>query len=280
MGTLKKAMTSDGNAVIAVLDATDAVEESLQRLDAFPPSMAHLGQAMMGASLTHSLWNDKGQVKRVSLQWKVDGPFGHLFAESNEDGSVRGTILNAQAPVDNYETSLGQGHLQVRKDVGNDVTGIIEAKGSISDDLLEYLAQSEQRSCTISLSVKIAWRDEKKEKIKIDYALGYLIDVLPQRDVVESQNELKRWDDYLASLGPISEWQLPVDNRLDFMFQLLHPNSPVKPLMFQRVAFACNCSEERASRAAKLSEKMAPESARSGPLSVQCEFCGKLYRLD
>lgn len=282
MGILRKAISSRKDIVISVIDATSVVAKSMEQIQAYPPSMVHLGQAMMGASLLQSLWNDKGLVKKVTLQWRVDGPFGHVFSESNEKGQVRGTILYPQAPVDNYEAGLGRGHLQVQRFETTDFTGIVEAHGNICTDLLDYLSQSEQRNCTIALSVKVGWQEDKAQSspFQVEYALGYLIDVLPQKNLEESQRILKNWDDYLSSLGPISQWNLPHADKTEAMLKLLSPGETPKEILFQKIEFHCNCSEERASRAARLSEKMADDNEEPGQsLQVQCEFCGKIYHL-
>ena len=280
MGILKKAISADKDVVFSVIDATSVVSEAMMRIKAYPPAMVHLGQAMMGASLLHSLWNEKGRFKKVSLQWRGNGPFGNLYVESNEKGHVRGTISNPLAPIDNYETSLGSGHLQVRKYEVKESTGIIEAKGNICSDLLEYLTQSEQRNTTMAVSVKIGWNQDRTSEhpFLVEYALGYLIDVLPESDLEGTQAVLKNWDHYLADLGPISQWVLPSENRPEDMLKFLSPRKPVREILYQKVQFHCNCSEDRANRAAQLSAKHAESPPQPGPLEVQCEFCGKIYK--
>lgn len=286
MGLLKKCINSDRDIVLSVIDATDIVSDSMKRLNAFPPSMVHLGQAMMAAPLLHSLWNEKGLVEKVALQWKVDGPFGHVFSESHQDGSVRGTILNPRSEIDNYDTSLGSGHLQVQKYMSRPPasTGIIEATGQVANDVSEYLRQSEQRTATLSLSVKLSWeKDEKKAQdfpIQVDFALGFLLDILPQETLEKTYSKLHQWEAYLQNLGPISEWSLPKSQPLDAMTHLIFPQQETKELLFQKVNFNCNCSEQRASRAASLSgdKKDLPSNGKEKEtLEVQCEFCGKVY---
>lgn len=284
MGLLKKYITDKKDVIISVVDATDAVSESMGRLGSYPPATAHLGQGIMGAALLQSLWNEKGNVDKVGLQWRVDGPFGHLYAESQQDGSVRGTILKPQAPIDNYETSLGAGSLQVQKHLSNasPSLGLIEAKGFVSEDLSEYLSQSEQRHSVFSSSVKINWNDENSEfPFEVDYAVAYLVDILPHPDKVETEKKLLEWQNYLDSLGPISEWSISKDDSLSSMIHLLNPSDKAKELMFQKVFFQCNCSQERASRAAELSNS--DEEFKNAPkdetLEVQCEFCGQIYRV-
>lgn len=285
MGTLKKYISKESDVVISVIDATSVVQESMSRVQSYPPATVHLGQAMMGAALIQSLSLEKGNVEKVGLQWKVDGPFGNIYAEARKNGHIRGTILNPQTPVDNYETSLGQGHLQVHKHLQNTspAIGIIEAQGRVSQDLSEYLIQSEQRYATLSMSVKVDWNKEDNSgdsPFSVSYALGYLIDILPHESQEKTDQKLRQWDAYLSDLGPISNWELSSQDRLKEMINLLHPGGGAKELIYQRADFHCNCSQERADRAAQLSERLQSEDSSTSkePLEVQCEYCGKVYQ--
>lgn len=278
MDQIKKVISQDKKTVVSVIDATDSLQESLERLHAFPTAMVHLGQAMMGAALLHSLWNDKGTFNKVGLQWSVDGPFGHIFSEANGRGEIRGTIYNPQAPVDNYETGIGNGKLAVQKFGNTRSTGIVASQGDICHDILTYLHSSEQRHSTISLSVKIGWAENKTlaNPFKVDYALGFLVDVLPHNSKQEAENTLMSWDHFIQDLGPLSQWSLPGDSKVDDIISMLFPK-PGKELLFQKIKFHCNCSEDRAERAIKLSEKHDDFRNDDQALEVQCEFCGKKY---
>ena len=55
MDHIRKALSEDKNITVMAIDATQTVQESLGRLKAFPPSMVHLGQAMLAALLLQTL---------------------------------------------------------------------------------------------------------------------------------------------------------------------------------------------------------------------------------
>ena len=48
---LRKAISKKQDASLLVIDGTNLVQESMERLQAWPPAMIHLGQAMLGAHL-------------------------------------------------------------------------------------------------------------------------------------------------------------------------------------------------------------------------------------
>ena len=287
MDHIRKALSEDKNITVMAIDATQTVQESLGRLKAFPPSMVHLGQAMLAALLLQTLLGEKEKLK-IALQWQVDGPFGPLFAEANHKGQVRGTLAYPQAPIDNYETLLGPGLLQVRKKLKEvSSQGVVEAKGQVVDDLLEYLEQSEQRSCTMALSVKIDWAKEKNDEqpFVVEYARGYLVDVLPQKTKEHTTALLYKWDQFLGQLGPISEWALETsegESVTDSMLRLLFANQDHEKVFYQQVEFHCHCTQERAERAFQLSENAVGNEVVNIEESheVRCEFCGRSYDME
>ena len=65
---LQKAISENGEAVVYVLDATSLVEESMERINSWPPATKHLGQSMMAALLLQSL-ADSDTGESLSLQW-------------------------------------------------------------------------------------------------------------------------------------------------------------------------------------------------------------------
>lgn len=278
---LHKVITKGGEAVIIAIDATQMVQETVDRIQAYPPAAIHLGQAMMGTLLVQALSEDD-ESEKISFQWKAEGPFGHLYAEARNFGEVRGTILYPQAPVMDLQTKLGPGLLQVRRTKRSTTTGIVNSVGDVSLDMVEYLEKSEQRNCGLNLSVQLAWNDEpgSKSKVKVQYAVGYLIDILPQETEPELNRALLRWDSQMRVLGPLSEWQLEPLPAMCIL-KILSGESNPRIVMSQRVKFSCSCNQDRAERALALANSQAPEDATEGgeEVRVRCEFCGQVYSI-
>jgi molecular chaperone Hsp33 len=280
---LQKAITLDKTAVIYALDATSLVQESLERIDAWPPATKHLGQAMMGAILLQAL-GDQEIPQSLSLQWKCDGPFGDCYAEARRAGEVRGTIAQPRAPgVADYSVTLGTGFLQIRKgSAPKSMTSIVNATGDVCVDIVEYLQQSEQKNCGLNLSVALDWNEKPDggNPLKVRHAWGYLIHILPQPNPLRMQQEISRWDEQMKVLGPLSQWALGPKRTTSDILCLLAGESSPQIVMKQRVAFSCHCSAERAERALALlevQEEKEGDPAPKQPTDIRCEFCGKNY---
>lgn len=279
---LVKALSENKEAVVYALDATDLVQESLERLNAWPPATKHLGQAMMGALLLQALSDGESQ-DSLSLQWMTDGPFGHCYAEARNYGESRATIQNPRPNVTDYSTGLGDGLLQVRRTRNNfATTSVVSSKGDVSLDLVEYLEQSEQKNCGINFSVQIDWVDpnDASKGFKVVHALGYLIHILPQKTEQKLNDALVRWNRQMLALGNISRWSLREDQITLDMLRLITGEEDPNVVMNQRVLFSCNCTEERAARALTLlenQEKREGSFHQEEQTEIRCEYCGKTY---
>jgi molecular chaperone Hsp33 len=282
---LQKALSENGEAVLYALDATELVQESMERLAAFPPATKHLGQSMMAALLLQAL-ADSEEGESISLQWMCEGPFGHLYSEARNFGEARGTIREPRAPVGDYETGLGSGILQVRKTRGSATTAttsIVNSTGVVSDDIVEYLEQSEQKNCGVGFSVMVDWKDEAKTEFVIASAIAYMVHIMPQPTEVKLNEALLRWNRQMELLGPMSRWQLRENQVTADMLRLLSGEPEPNVVMTQRVKFSCNCSVDRALRALSLLEAQEESEGgkkANGPTEIRCEYCGKTYTID
>lgn len=282
---VRRILTADGAATITVVDGTQSIRESMERTDAWPPAMIHLGQSMLGATLLLCSL-DREETEKITLQWNIDsGPFGNLYAEATKMGTARGTILRPQADVKDLEAPLGDGILQVRRVSANasSFAGIVKSTGRVGDDLVHYLETSEQRQCGINLSVKFSWDEQDSgAPIKVDSALGYLIDVLPEEGKETAPDRaLLKWDQVMRALGKISDWALPEVDRSQAMLKLLSGEQHPKEVFYQRLEFRCQCTKSRAVRALELMLEGDTEtgSIKSEGEEIRCEFCGKTYRV-
>jgi redox-regulated HSP33 family molecular chaperone len=291
-GSFKKAIAARGDAVILTVEATQLVQELMDRSGDFPPAMIHLGQACLGALLLQAL-TDTEEPEHYELQWSVDGPFGNLYTDSPGFGQVRGTIQKGKAEVDSLNSPLGNGILQVRRTLPNkDIlsTGIVPSSGQVGLDIVEYLEKSEQRTCGIDVSVKLVWDEKRdpKNPFRVEHAVGYLLHALPQSTEEKTFDNLAKWDRTMKALGPVSTWALPEGPEAitNFMTDLLLMGAARNEVLNRKVTLYCSCSQERAARAVSLlsrSEREYLEKNDAGEkldeLSITCEYCGAVYKL-
>lgn len=289
-GSLKKALSARAEALLIAVDATESINELMLRQMVYPPSMYHLGQAALAALLMQAL-SDSDDHERVDFQWKIEGPFGNLMAESLGAGKYRASIGNAQTDEDTFGKSLGPGILQVRRSnsEGRQIAaGIIESKGGVAEDLAEYLERSEQKACAVGLYVKVAW-DESRGKdfpFRIERAVGYLVHVLPTSSEAEQRMHLAMWDKHLKELGPLSQWELPDDPvaTTSTMFSFMTGRQENPEVYSSPVQIFCPCSESRIFKAVELLTAREKNWLIAGQeneenVEVSCEFCGEVYTL-
>jgi molecular chaperone Hsp33 len=295
LGNFVKALSEDRSALIVAVEAREMVGELGRRLRAFPPSLRHLGQGVIGATLVQAM-SDTDENEKLELQWRVAGAFGHLYADVLGTGRLRATIHRPQAEVFDFSEGLGAGLLQVRKTQpgGLTTTGLVEAEGRVAEDLVKYLLDSEQRSCGIRLNVKIE-RDLEAESrgdpfpFRVTQAAGYLVHVLPQNDPAQREAYVQLWHQRMGVMGPLSEWALPEnsDEAVHFMVDLLTVGSKPQYFATAPIDLYCTCSEDRAKRALTL---LSPRERRdlatadalqtsSDKVEVTCEYCGQAYRI-
>jgi len=286
LGAAIKALSEDKSAVIVAVEARELVAEIARRLKTYPVSLKHLGQALLGVTLLQ-LMSDTDDNEKVELQWQVAGSFGNLYADSLGSGRLRATIQQPQAEVFDFSEGLGAGLLQVRrtKPGGLSTNGLVSAVGSVAEDIVTYLQDSEQRSCGMRLNVKVERDLEAEERgdqfpFKVTQAAGYLVHVLPQIDPKLKEAYLQLWNQRMKVMGPLSEWAIPEDSEeaLRFMVHLLTVGS--KPEYFETVPLQlyCTCSEDRAKRAlALLSHRERKDLVSDKTVDLKCEYCGHTY---
>jgi redox-regulated HSP33 family molecular chaperone len=294
-GFLRKSLSEDRSAVIVAADLTPVLQKILKQLKAFPPSFAHLGKACLGAVLMQAL-SDTDDQEKLELQWQMSGPFGNLYADALGTGKIRGTIQNLRAEVDSFQLSLGKGLFQVRRTVGDNIknTGIIESKGSVPEDLKNFLEQSEQKTCDLHLNVAFEIgqnTDTGEEELLVSDGFGFLIHILPTDTEEQKQKMRELWDHRMKMLGPIHEWSLPADpeSATRAITEWLTVGSKPLPLKKFPIEDFCTCSVDRIQRAIGLlttrekqwifSENSSETEGSLGgeTISINCEFCGKNY---
>lgn len=274
MDQVVKYMTRDSSAQFIFVDATETINQVIHRTGCLPPAGIHLGQALISCYLVHEL-SAKDQDHRTKLQWNVAGPFGNMYVDVNEHRQGRGTINSPTAFSGQITESLGVGILQVLRDQQKTHTGIVDSKGDVCTDVLEYLHQSEQRRCAMNLWVNY---DAKSKDLKIKSALGYFFEVFPQEDTMRRELIATFWDEKLAELGTLSEWSIDFKDPVTSMAEIALEKTGVRTFEAP-IVFGCNCSLERAERALTFANQQ-ENSPQENKAEIICEYCGQVYNVD
>lgn len=287
LGYLAKAVAEDGSAVIATVEMSALVDEAARRVQAFPPAIKHMGEALVASALVRAL-GDTSEDEKIELQWKCVGPFGSLYADALPDGGFRATVQTPQPEVFDFKQSLGPGLMQVRRmrEGAPAYTGIVNSDGDVNTDILGYLLQSEQKSCLLETHVHIEWDKEAEAAgselpFRVVRADGVLIHVLPQSQKGMLEQYIKLWEQRKAVCGPLATWGIPQDSQeaVKFMTQLLTVGSKPSFLQEEELSFRCTCSAERAKNALRLMNEADGKDGETAPKTteIRCEFCGTTY---
>lgn len=254
---------------------TEIVEEARKIHDCSPLSTIALGQMLTGALLLGTDLKTAGD--NLSLQMRVDGLIRGMTVVAEEDGSVRGDIVEALAKADDtdaertaMEQAVGSGMLTVVRDLGlkEPYVGSVELiSGDIAENLSYYLAKSEQIRSVIALGVKL-------DRKGVRQAGGLMVQLLP--------NAGKEVEDYIevrAKGFPELSYWLDEGFTPAQILDLFMGDPEIQYLDTKPLSYRCNCSRDRMERNLLALGSDQLDELRSDPKGIDllCHFCRSEY---
>lgn len=273
---LLKSVCYDGQIRVFTIDATETVAEAQRRHDTWSASSAALGRTMVGALLLGA--TVKGDEK-LTVKVEGNGPTGHIVADSNGKGTVKGYIANPKVSLPLNE----KGKIDVRGAVGTEGTltitkdlGLKEAfsgqvpliSGELAEDFTYYMATSEQTPSAFGLSVLV----DTDESIKA--AGGFMIQVMPGA-TEETITAIEKAIENIPMVSRLMENGETPEGILD----RLVGEGNAKVLDKMPISFECDCSKDRfAGAIVSLGKKEIDEMiTEDHGAEAVCHFCGNKY---
>lgn len=273
---LLKSVCYDGQIRVFTIDATETVAEAQRRHDTWSASSAALGRTMVGALLLGA--TVKGDEK-LTVKVEGNGPTGHIVADSNGKGTVKGYIANPKVSLPLNE----KGKIDVRGAVGTEGTltitkdlGLKEAfsgqvpliSGELAEDFTYYMATSEQTPSAFGLSVLV----DTDESIKA--AGGFMIQVMPGA-TEETITAIEKAIENIPMVSRLMENGETPEGILD----RLVGEGNAKVLDKMPISFECDCSKDRfAGAIVSLGKKEIDDMITEDHCAeAVCHFCGNKY---
>jgi molecular chaperone Hsp33 len=276
---LVRATALGGQVRAFALDATGVVQELQRRHGTYPAVTAALGRTAMGA-LLFAAASLKEEEQLLTVDVRGDGPVRRILVTADGGGRVRGLVGEPRAHAESRNGKLNvrgvvgtEGYLAVTRDLGmrEPYRGMVElVSGEIGDDLVYYLAKSEQTPSGAGIGVFV------RPDLSVEAAGGYLVQLLPG----VPEEAVAALEARAASLPHPTEL-LRGGTRPEEILVRLFPEG-YDLLDRYPVSFHCPCSRERfesaiVSLGAEEVRRIIEEE--EAPFTeVVCHFCNDAYR--
>lgn len=275
-----RGISENGGIVFYGIDSTDLVREMEHLHKTSAVVTAALGRLLTGTAMMGQML--KGNTDSITLQIKGGGPVGRLLAVSDAQGNVKGYVENPVVEL----PSRADGHLNVGAAVGTDGTldvirdlGMREpyvgqvplTSGEIAEDITSYFAVSEQTPTVCALGVLV------NEDLSVRCAGGFIVQLLPGA----TEEEITHLEKNIRAMPAVTA-MLQDGKTIEDILQLALAGFAPETLDTARVDYHCDCSLERVERTIRSLGKSEVEKLRDeDPMAeVNCQFCGKQYRVD
>lgn len=271
-----RAIAAGGQVRAFAADTRETVEYARAAHNTSPVVTAGLGRLLTAGSMMGSMM--KGERDVLTLKAEGSGPVGHYLVTADSHGNVKGyaanpdVILpaNAAGKLD-VAGSLGVGLLTVIKDLGlkEPYTGTCELiTGEIADDITYYFATSEQTPSSVGLGVLMT-----KENT-VNVAGGFIIQIMPDATEETISAVEEKITSIISVTGMLEKGMTPED-----ILQYILGDLELEILDKTEVAFVCDCSKEKVSKAlAAINKEDLQGIIDDGEdIEIKCHFCNKTY---
>lgn len=276
MSKILRAMTKDGSARIFVINSTDIVNKAMKYHETAPTAAAALGRTLTATSLMGSTLKNKGD--SLSVNFRGDGPCGHILAVSDYMGNVKGYIQNPHTDIErkpngklDVGTAVGKGTVVVIKDMGEKepYNGIVPiTTGEIAEDITHYFAESEQIPTLCALGVLV------NPDMTCKAAGGVLVQLLPFAD----PNTVDLIEKNAPAIASVSKLIASGMSNEDIAKMALNG---IEFDIFDEyfVDYFCDCSRERMGRGLLTLNpyELWNMLVEDGQIETCCQFCKRKY---
>lgn len=270
-----RATAAEGQIRAFAAYTQDVVEEARKRHDTSPVATVALGQLMTAGTMMGAMMKNDTDI--LTLQIRGDGPLGGITVTADNQGNVKGYVLNPDAVVPakngkiNVADALGIGLLNVIKDMGLKepyVGQTILETSEIAQDLTYYYMNSEQVPSSVGLGVLM----EKDNTVKC--AGGFIIQLMP---FAEDQT-IDQLEENLKNVTSVTEL-LDRGYTPEELLDALLGNLGLEITDTLPTQFHCNCSKERVEKAVvSIGRKEIQAMIDDGEdIEVKCHFCNTAY---
>jgi molecular chaperone Hsp33 len=276
---LYKFMNSAGTIRASAIVCTDILNHLRTIQQTSPTSTLALGRTLVGTTLLAAQLKDD---QALSVQIHCDGAMKMVFAQASYEGSVRAFIAEPQLPMSVERGNLilsphvGQGTLTVSTFIKGSarpqISQVLVESGEITEDLASYIRISQQIPCMLSTGILLG-----SEGV-VTSAGGLLVEMMPGH----TEEDVERVESSLRALGALSQSLTPGVEGEDLLklFFVGHDGNYWQHA--HSVEISCSCSIDKVLGSFQLlgEEELKKMVVDKEVVDVQCEMCGKRYRVD
>lgn len=284
MDKLIRAAAAGGTIRVFAADTTATTAEAVRRHGTSPTVSAALGRMLTGTLLLGATLKD---FDRLTAKIDAGGPIGGITAEATIDGTVRGYVKNPLAEIPGKQNGkfdvsgiIGGGTFYVIREAGFDiglhrepyVGSVPVVSGEIAEDFAYYLAKSEQIPSAVMLGVLLQNREPF-----VKASGGLLVQMMRGAN----EHHITMMEDTISRLPGLTE-MMAEGMAPEAIAKRALGDFELEVLERHEVAFACNCSVEKAFRMIEALGRDEVEAMlrEDRGAKMTCGFCSETYNLD
>ena len=277
MDNLVRYITTDGSAVLSVLDSTEIVRTMEHYHHTSATASAALGRVLTVTSLIG--YGLKDEDCSLTIMFKGDGPIGSITAVSDWKGNVRGYCdfpladlpENAQGKLDVGGLIGRNGTLYVLKDLGMDspYIGQVELQnGEVAEDITAYFGYSEQIPTVCALGVLV------NTDLTILNAGGFLLQLLPGA----TEDCISMIEKNISELSTMTK-MLSDGMSINEIAQCILKKIENEVIDSDHVDYRCNCSRQRMEKVliSLGKDELLQLAEEQETTEIVCHFCNSKY---